>query len=186
MSLKYLLIASFFVALLAMLGGAPIFRQLAAKIQPRSIHRNSAVGAGGLVLAFALLLVSFYLTPLPKATDPLLTAIGLTLVFNFVLWWRLPPTRARLWRYRLGPVAMLIALLGIIGLPAQLVFDSTGMLLTVGFIVILTLTPLALAGLGDRLIVRSAMNSSYLIVTAMIGIITIALIADFWSGLPFR
>ena len=103
MSLKFLLIASFFVALLTMLGGAPMCRQIAARLRPGVIRPQSAVGVGGLVMAFALLLDSFYLTPLPANAVPVLYAIALLLVFNGALWWFLPPKRARLWRNRIGP-----------------------------------------------------------------------------------
>lgn len=186
MSLKFLLIASFFVALLTMLGAAPMCRQIAAKLRPGVVRPQTAVGVGGLVLAFALLLVSFYLTPLPPSTMPLLGAIGVLLAFNGLLWTLLPSKRGRLWRNRLGPLVMVIILFGILGMPEQLIFDYTGTILTVGSAIVLALTPLALAGIGDRFPVRSAMSSSYLIVPAMLGTITIALHQDYSSGEAFH
>ena len=185
MSLKFFLIASFFVALLTMLGGAPMCRHIAAKLHPRMVRSQTAVGVGGVTMALALLLVSFYLTPLPANAVPVLYAIALLLAFNGVLWWSLPRKRARLWRNRVGPLVMLIAMFGIIGLPTPLIFDYTGVILTAGAAVVLTLTPLALAGIGDRFPVRSAMSSSYLIVPAMLGTLTIGLHHDYSSGPAF-
>ena len=161
-------------------------RQIAAKLRPGVVRSQTAVGVGGLVLAFALLLVSFYLTPLPPSTTPLLAAMGVLLAFNGLLWTMLPSKRARLWRNRVGPLVMLAIMFGILGMPAQIIFDYTGTLLTIGSAVVLTLTPLALAGIADRFPVRSAMNSSYLIVPAMLGTITIGLHQDYSSGEAFQ
>lgn len=186
MSMKFLLIASFFVALLTMLGAAPMCRRIAAQLHPRNIHNHTPVGVGGVVMAFALFLVSFYLTPLPESANSLLNAILVVLLFNGVLWWRFAPQRARLWRNRLGPIVMLIVVMGMIGLPQDLVFDSTGAILTAGFAVVLTMTPLALAGLGDRFRIRSAMSPSYLIFPALVGLLIVGLKADFSSGAAFQ
>lgn len=136
-------------------------------------------------MTFGLLLASFYLTPLPEAARPVLVACALLLAFNGVLWLTLPTQRARLWRNRIGPFVLLYVMLGVIGIPATLVFDYTGTLLTVGTIFVLTLTPLALASLGDRFQVRSSMSSSYLIVPAMLGIIIIGLHRDYADGEAF-
>ena len=186
MSLSYLLIASFFVALLAMLGGAPVCRRVAAKLRPAHVHSGTAVGVGGLVLGFALLLVSFYLTPMPESEVPLISAMTLILAFNFFLWLRLPPRRARVWRNKLGPLLLIFAIFGFIGFPAELVFDSTGAILTLGAAIVFSLTPLALAALEDRMPVRSEMNASYLVVPAMTGIVILGLKSDFSEGLAFR
>ncbi len=186
MSLKLLLIASFFVSLIAMLGTAPMVRRMAVKLKPRTIHSQTPVGAGGVSLGVALLLVSFYLIPLPASANALLAGLVVVLVFNGLLWWRLRPRRARLWRNRLGPLVMLLVVPGLIGIPADLIFDYTGAILTVGFVVAVSLTPLALAGLGDRFPVRSTMSPSYLIVPAMLGIIIMSLKADFAGGPAFR
>lgn len=185
MSLSFLLIASFFVALLAMLGGAPVCRRVAVKLRPKNVHSGTAVGVGGLVLSFALLLVSFYLTPMPDSAIPLIGAIGLILAFNFFLWLRFSTQRARLWRNRVSSLVLVVAVFGVIGLPQQLIFESTGAILTIGVAIVLTLTPLALASLADRGPVRAAMNSSYLVVPTMIGIVILGLKSDFSSGPAF-
>ncbi len=161
-------------------------RRLAVQLKPRKIHSQTPVGAGGISLAVALLLVSFYLLPLPASASPLLAGIGIVLLFNGLLWWRLPPQRARIWRNRLGPFVMVLVVPILIGIPADLIFDYTGAILTVGFATAVSLTPLALAGLGDRFPVRSTMSPSYLVVPAMLGIITISLNADFSGGPAFR
>ncbi len=182
MSTTLLLIASFFVAFVLMLGGAPMMRRIAQRVRPALVLPEVPVGVGGVVLVLALQLVSFYLLPLPSSAGSLVLAMILVLVFNGSLWFGLPPARALFWRNLLAPVLLAGVTLGLIGLPKALVFDSAlvmtgwfGMLLTVAFAATLTLTPLALAALGERFPARTAISSSYLVVPALLGILTLSL-----------
>ncbi len=182
MATVILLIASFFVAFLVVLGSAPMLRRIAWRLRPEVVLSDTTVGVGGAMLVAAILLDSFYLLPLPIEARRLVIALVVVLVCNGLLWWRLPASRARSWRNLLGPWLILMVVVGVIGLPAGLVFDSTlllhgwfGALLTFAFVATLTFIPIALAALAERHPAGASLNSPYLVVPAMLGIMSLSL-----------